>query len=401
MGGNVFDEQPTNRIFQNVDALDPDRTPSKDEFVERDDEMQQIVSILRFIEMGGASNFLVTGPSGVGKTMAVKIILRDLENYLDGNVQSVYLTDLENELQTLRTLTSQLSLNYRGTDLNEYYDRLAAKLIREDLKLVLVLDELEKLFLAQGGKSHGNSFLKKLLEARKRVVNADADGTLLVIGISNNARLGEYMNTKVKSRFGHETVHFSKYNALELRKILEQRSEKAFRPGALDDGVLAKIAAVVAQNGGDAREAIQVLRKAGELALDDGAATVTNGTHVDRARQLIEADKIVDTVRSLSMHSHVVVYAVLSLLEEGKTPVTTGDVYSEYRDVHAQMSVEGKDPISQRRVRDLIAELDMLGVIQATVLSNGKYGRTRRIKVNLEESTIEELQTFVEEEYGI
>ncbi|WP_226005944.1 Cdc6/Cdc18 family protein [Natrinema salinisoli] len=400
MNGNVFDNQPDNQIFKNIQALDPDRTPAKEEFVERDDEMQEIISILRFIEMGGASNFLVTGPSGVGKTMAVKIILRDLEDYLDGNIRSVYLTDLENELRTLRKLSTHPSINlgYRGTDLNEYYDRLAEKLIAEDLKLILVLDELEKLFLAQSGKSHGNSFLKKLLEARKQVVNADTDGTLLVIGISNNARLGEYMNTKVTSRFGHETVHFPKYDAIELRKILESRCEKAFRPGTIDDGVISKIAAVVAQNGGDAREAIQVLRKAGELALDDGASKVTNGGHVDRARQLIEADKIVDTVRSLSMQSHIVVYAVLSLFEEGQTPITTGDCYSEYREVCAQSD---KDPISQRRVRDLITELDMLGVIQATITSQGKYGRTSQIRVNLEERTVNELQEFIEEEYEL
>ena len=39
------------------------------------------------------------------------------------------------------------------------------------------------------------------------------------------------------------------------------------------------------------------------------------------------------------------------------------------------------DILTQRRIADLISELDMLGIITARVISKGRYGRTRDIKI--------------------
>jgi cell division control protein 6 len=60
-------------------------------------------------------------------------------------------------------------------------------------------------------------------------------------------------------------------------------------------------------------------------------------------------------------------------------PVVTGTVYLTYKELATQAGV---DILTQRRATDLISELDMLGIITARTVSNGKYGRTRQISLN-------------------
>ena len=61
----------------------------------------------------------------------------------------------------------------------------------------------------------------------------------------------------------------------------------------------------------------------------------------------------------------------------------TGDVYDVYKDHCKKM---GLRPLTQRRVSDVIAELDMLGIINAKVISKGRFGRTREISVAIPQS---------------
>ena len=397
MNANVFEEVGDDNIFKDQRVLNPDRTPTRDEFVKREEELNKLVSILRHVDRGGARNFTITGPSGSGKTMAVKITLRDLEDHVNGDLQTVYMTDLNNELRVLRRLSDQLDLDYKGTDLNHYYDRIADTVLNNELHLVIVLDELEKILVQKGGgKNHGNAFLKQLLEVRKRVVDADKNASLTVIGISNYAYIDESMSPKVKSRFGRENIHFSKYNALELREILERRKGRAFQSGAIEEGVISKAAARVGNNSGDAREAIEMLKVAGDIALDEGAGRIQQD-HIDKAHRQIEADRTVDAIRSVSKQSQFLALATITAYEneEVNFPATTGEIYKKYRELTEKVD---HHTVTQRRVRDLLSELDMLGVFRVNVVSKGAHGRKSKIWVDLSDETIADLKEYLESE---
>lgn len=228
-------------------------------------------------------------------------------------------------------------------------------------------------------------------------MNADTEGSITIIGISNNGVVEEQMSPKVTSRFGREHIKFSKYNAIQLRKILERRKDNAFQSGAVADGVIAKTAAAMANDGGDAREAIEVLRVTGELAERNGDVTVTLD-HVDKAREQIEANQVVHTVESLSKQSHFVAYAVTVLHQkEGGGKLSIGEIYREYQEL-----AEAQDDckmITQRRVVDLLKELDMVGVFRREVVSKGRHGRKSEICVELGDKTVEALQESLESKY--
>lgn len=71
-------------------------------------------------------------------------------------------------------------------------------------------------------------------------------------------------------------------------------------------------------------------------------------------------------------------FSVFVLNQKSNSVLYTGDVYSLYKEVCSKAALR---PLTQRRLSDIIGELDMLGIINAKVISKGRFGRTREISV--------------------
>ncbi len=119
---------------------------------------------------------------------------------------------------------------------------------------------------------------------------------------------------------------------------------------------------------------------AGEIAEREGGASKVTERHVWKAQEKIEQDTMEEVIKTLPLHSKVLLYAIVLLDENGELPANTGDVYSVYKSLCDHIDLE---PLTQRRVSDLINELDMLGIINAKVVSKGRYGRTKEIRLNV------------------
>jgi cell division control protein 6 len=75
------------------------------------------------------------------------------------------------------------------------------------------------------------------------------------------------------------------------------------------------------------------------------------------------------------------VLAATLLLHRNKIEeIFTGDVYNAYQELCQKTRNE---VLTQRRVSDILAEFDMLGLINTRVISKGRQGRTREIKLML------------------
>jgi cell division control protein 6 len=68
---------------------------------------------------------------------------------------------------------------------------------------------------------------------------------------------------------------------------------------------------------------------------------------------------------------------VLLNSERGDGKLTTGDLYETYKEISQCTSMA---ILTQRRITDLISELDMMGIIHARVKSFGRGGRTKEIE---------------------
>jgi Cdc6-related protein, AAA superfamily ATPase len=112
---------------------------------------------------------------------------------------------------------------------------------------------------------------------------------------------------------------------------------------------------------------------AGELAEREGSEEVSPD-HVTRASKSIERDRTYEVVRSLPLHAKLILAAALSVPDE----TNTGRLYSNYALMAKRLGIE---PLTQRRISGILSELDVLGIINAPVVSSGRFGRSKRIRL--------------------
>jgi cell division control protein 6 len=236
--------------------------------------------------------------------------------------------------------------------------------------MVTCLDEIDHLV-----KSSGDESLYQLT----RINEGSPGGQMSIVGVSNDLMFKEMLDPRVLSSLSEEEIVFHPYTAVELVDILSERANVAFNEGVVSDGVIQLCAALAAAEHGDARRALDLLRVAAELAEREGAERVEE-RHVRAAFGVIEQGRIYEALSTLPLHGRIVLLSVYQCVRAGIQKVTTGAVYNQYRNVCAALGVE---PLTDRRVSSIISELTMMGVLSSDVVSYGRYGRTRRIALNV------------------
>jgi len=256
---------------------------------------------------------------------------------------------------------------FTGWSTERVYNILREKLDEERRVVVVVLDEIDKLIYKSG-----DDVLYHLTRINEDLKKAKVS----ILGISNDLKFTEFLDPRVKSRLSDEKMVFPPYNAEELKDILGQRADLAFDDGVIDESVTSLCAALAAQEHGDARRALDLLRVAAEIAERNNEDRITD-EHVLRAKNQLELDCVIEAVKSLPTQSKLILLGIIMNEEMGATRMTTGDVYNMYKQLCRRT---GMSVLTQRRITDLISELDMLGLVSARVKSFGRGGRTKEIQ---------------------
>ena len=218
-----------------------------------------------------------------------------------------------------------------------------------------------------------------------------------IIGITNRVNFGDNLDPRVKSSLSEEEILFPPYNAMQIQNILSQRAKQAFKPGVLSEGVIEKCSAYAAKEHGDARRALELLRVSGEIAerKDHPRVAIED---VDEADSKIEKDRVLDIVEVQPKEFQATLYTIIRLAKNKKIgAIYTGDVYELYRGICKEANLR---PLTQRRVSDIIGELDMQGIINAKVISKGRQGRTREISFSLQDETAEKVEKIIKDSLG-
>ena len=180
---------------------------------------------------------------------------------------------------------------------------------------------------------------------------------------------------------------------MNTQEILKRRSDVAFNEKVIDEGIIAKCAAFAAREHGDARRALDLLRVAGELAERKGHKKIIE-KHLDEANNKIEKDKILDIIRTEPKQFQFVLYSIMNLSENKEDNIFTGDVYNLYQEICTKNKCE---VLTQRRVSDIIQEFDMLGIINVRIISKGRGGRMREIKLAISKEIVGKAKKIIED----
>ncbi|MAG79047.1 cell division control protein Cdc6 [Candidatus Pacearchaeota archaeon] len=392
---NIFESFDKNNIFKNKFILQTNHQPEN--IIHRDEQIKQIASILAPVLRGEkASNLFLYGRTGTGKTLSIQYVKNELlkraKKDYDFKLRIEYLNCKlkkvsDTEYRILAELIKKLGGNIPATGLptESVYNKFIEIIDSEKQLLVLILDEID-----QTVKKIPDGFLYNLTR-----LNSELSKTqICIVGISNDLTFLDEIDPRIRSSLSEEEVVFAPYNALQLQEILNKRSKEAFKDNIIQEGVIAKCAAFAAREHGDARRALDLLRIAGELAERDNSKKILL-KHIDESNNKIERDKILDIIKTEPKQFQAVLYSIIQLCEkQKKNTIVTGDIYNSYHNLCVENKLE---ILTQRRVSDIIQEFDMLGIINVKVISKGRGGRMREIRLAITDNIVKKAKAIIED----
>lgn len=376
-----LDREP---LFINKKVMQSNYTPET--IPHRETMIEQMAEILSpAIQLNKPSNLFIYGKTGSGKTLSVIHTTNKLSEitkkqnkpvvtlYINCKLKKIADTEYRLVAQLIRNLGGEVPVT--GLPTEEIYKIFFNLIDQEEQLIILVLDEIDELV-----KKIGDDVLYNFTRINAELKKAQ----LTLIGISNDLIFADHLDHRVKSSLSEEELVFPPYNALQLQDILRDRAKQAFKENTIQPGVVEKCAAYAAREHGDARRALELLRVSGEIAEREGKQQVCI-EHIDKAEEKIEKERIVDLVVSQPKQHQATLYALIMIHQQQKRRIFTGEAYDFYKQLTDQI---GLRPLTQRRFSDIISELDMLGIINAKVLSKGRYGRTKEIELSLPQQVL-------------
>ncbi len=376
-------------ILNNRQALTIAFTPEN--IPHREKQVQELGKMLAPALKGGRpSNIFVYGKTGTGKTLVATYVANELSKAASNKVKIIYINckmkhTADTEYRLLAQIAKELGkeVPFTGLPTDMVYHKVFETMDSQEQTVILVIDEIDALI-----EKVGDGVLYNLTR-----INSDLKkAKLSIVGITNDLGFIDKLDPRVRSSLSEEEMIFPPYNAVQLQDILRQRLIIAADHGAAEDGVIEKCAALAAQEHGDARRALDLLRVAGELAERNGDSKI-KVEHIDSAQMKIDQDRVVEVVKAQPKQSQAVLYAIIKLSEK-KGDVDTGEVFEVYNKICGE---HGMKPLTQRRVSDLIAELEVFRIIHAKVISRGRYGRTRMISLGVGSAIEQKTKKVLEE----
>jgi cell division control protein 6 len=374
-------------LIKDRKTLTIDYVPEKLPF--RDEEGKTIAQTLSIVLKGARpSNLLLFGKPGTGKTAVIKNIINRLQRKakeleIEVIVPFVNAKTANTAYKVLYEIAEEMGINkgekkqqvyFTGLSMGEATDRILDFIQKKKkLHVILVIDEIDSLV-----DKNGDDILYNFTRANERMYEG---GFISLIGISNSLTFKDKLDPRVRSSLSEEEMVFNPYTILQLQKILYDRAKLAFNDGAISTAAINLCAAMAGKENGDARKAIDLLRVAAEIAERERASDVQE-IHIRQAQEKIEKDTNYEVLRNSTTHTKIVLLAIMKS-KNGNT----GEVYEIYSSL---CKYAEQEPLTQRRMTQIVSELDQLGLVMTDVVSQGRYGRSQRIKIALPSLTVRE-----------
>ena len=388
-------------IIKNPNVLRHDYIPNR--ILHRNKQQELVTqSLIPLYQKSIPPNLLVYGKPGTGKTLVVKKVLKQIQDRVDKNSYQIkiaitnakdqsnlynVLVDLGRQLglKSKKTPDDKLWLPNTGLSISEVFNRILYVIEKNKINTVFVIDEIDH--LAKLVDKTGKDILYSITRANLKLKN----GSLSLVGVSNDVRFKEELDPRVISTLSEEEIVFPAYETNEIKEILEDRVPIAFEKNVVSVGALNLCASMACRQHGDARRAIKLLNVAAKTAELNQANSITD-EHIRLASQRIEVDKESQQLDAFSLHEKLLVITTM------KSPnISTGDIYSAYKSL---CKIIHQSELTQRRITQMLSEIELSGLISGRMVHQGIHGNTKKftltISPELVKNTLKSEETFTD-----
>ena len=328
-------------LFRDTVALDYDYQPKVLKF--RENEQQRFAIAIRPLLQGhNGRHVFVYGAPGIGKTTALKHVLRELEEETD-DVVPIFINCWKHNTtyKIFLEISEQLGLKFLvNKNTSELFALIKQRLNKKSV--VFIFDEIDKL--------EDTDFLYTILEDIYRKS---------IFLITNYRDTYSDMDERIRSRLSPEFLFFKPYTEQEIAGILLQRREYAFVQGCWNEAAFKEIVEKCAETK-DVRVGLYLMREAGNMAEEKSSRNITE-VQVTDAIQKVD-DFHIKPKEGLSDELQL----ILNLVRDN-TGKKIGDIYSAYSEQGGEMSYKS----FQRRILKLNE-----GRFISTEKVSGKEGNT-------------------------
>ncbi|QSG13809.1 ORC1-type DNA replication protein [Halapricum desulfuricans] len=356
-------------VFRDEHVFEIDYVPET--FRHRDSQMESLKYALRPAVRGSRPlNVIARGPPGTGKTTAVQKLFSELRAQTDVNVARVN-CQVDSTRYSVFSRLFEHVFEYEppasGISFKKLFGQITDKLVEEDEVLAVALDDINYLFY----ENEASETLYSLLRAHE--AHSGAKVGVIVISSDLDLDVIEALDSRVQSVFRPEEVYFNKYGEREIVDILQERVERGFHEDAIGPAVLDRVAELTAEQGGDLRVGIDLLRRAGMHAEMRASRTVER-EDVEEAYDKSKYVHLSRHLRGLSDSEQALV-EVLAEADGGRA----GDVFEAFHD---------RSDLGYTRYSEIINKLDQLDIIDAEYTSVDGRGRSRELTLNYDAGAV-------------
>ena len=367
-------------VFKDESKLDINYVPSR--LPHRDTQLNLLNQFFRsVVETPGrtAQRVLITGKIGTGKTVlsqhfGLQITREAREKGANFHYVHINCRECKGSLfMILHQVISKFHPNFprRGYSAAEILQMLIQVLDDKNAFIILVLDELDALIRNEGSDPLYN--LSRIQEGR-----LNAPQRLSLICILRETEYLDMLDPSTRSTLQRNIISLEEYSKSQIRDILNDRVDMAFRQGTISSSVLDFTAELASSEGGNARYAIELLWRAGKYA-DALQLPMVSPESVRAAAASVYPVVRKDDVFSLGLHEKLFLLGVARYFKQtGSAYASMGDAEEAYAIVCEEY---GQKRLQHTQLWKYVRDLAASGIIETQPSGTGQRGQTTIISL--------------------
>lgn len=358
-------------LFRDPEVLEIDYVPEQFEF--RDTQMRELAFQIRPGLRGGRPlNTVCKGLPGTGKTTSIRKLFAEIEDTTKKLVPVYINCQIDNTKfaiisQIYKKLAGHLPPS-SGTSFKQVFDAVARILVKEEIVLLVALDDANYLLY----ENEINKVLYTLLRSHETY-----EGTrigVIVIVSDLDVDLTRAVDARVASVFRPAEIYFSPYDNAEIQEIMKARVMQGLFQGVLSEELLNLVVEQTLKSG-DLRVGIDLLKRATLSAERAARRTIERGD-ICGAYEVSKYLHLSYTLKTLKDEERLILksFAERSAKEH---EMNAGEVYKSIRE---------SSSIGYTRFYEIIKKMDAMRLINLQY-RDGK-GRTRIITLRYDPAKV-------------